>query len=231
MSFWLLIIPSTVTPMSQPVYVLGISYFPTGDNEIGHHPAAVLLRDGAIAAMVEEERCARVKEAPRLFPPQAVHYCLRQGCIGIDDVAAVGWNWDPVLSAERSKRRRGVLTRGAATLTQWGLRHTPLGRFGSMFTSGILPERVVEQVRSRMLYWLGRDPGKPFFYFDHHLSHAASAYYASGFPKATIVTWDCWGDQLSGLVARGEGGRIEVLEEMPFDRFSIGKLNDFVFDF
>src|SRR5207247_7227526 len=67
--------------------------------------------------------------------------------------------------------------------------------------------------------------------FDHHVRLATSASSASGFRTATIVTWDCWGDHLSGLIAQGDGSKIEVVEELPFARFSVGKLNDFVYEF
>lgn len=217
--------------MSSDVYVLGINYRPAEGNDVGHHPAAVLLRNGAPVAMCEEERFVRIKEAPGLFPLHAVQFCLTRAGITVDDLAGIGWNWDPVKSAERSKRRRGLLLRGLATTAQLGFRHVLPRQLGSLLSNGFLPERIIGHLRSRLLYWLGAGSATPLFCFDHHLAHAASAFHASGFPEATIVTWDCWGDQLSGLVARGEGTRIEVIEEMPFERFSIGQLNDFVYDF
>ena len=212
-------------------FVLGINYRPLEGNDVGHHPAAALLKNGSIVAMCQEERFARIKEAPGLFPVNAIRFCLERAGIQVHDLAAIAWNWDPFKASERSKRRRGVGVRTAATAAQYGLRHTPLRAFASLLSNGFLPERVVNGLRSELLYWLGVDARVPIFCFDHHLAHAASAYYASGFSKATIVTWDCWGDDLSGLIARGDGSRIDVLEEMPFSRFSIGKLNDFVFEF
>lgn len=217
--------------MSSQTYVLGVNYRPLGENDIGHHPAAVLLRDGAIVAMCEEERFTRIKEAPGLFPIQAIQFCLRQGGITIHDLSAIGWNWDPVGAVERSKRRHGVMTRGLASAAQFALRDTPLRGFSSLASSSLLPERLAGQVKSQLLYWFGANAATPLMCFDHHLAHAASTYYASGFTEATIVTWDCWGDGLSGLIARGHGSTIDVLEEVPFDAFSIGRLNDFVFEF
>ena len=217
--------------MSKDVYVLGINYRPAEGNDVGHHPAAVLLRNGSPVAMCEEERFVRIKEAPGRFPLQAIQFCLARAGITIHELAAIGWNWDPVKSSERSKRRRGVLGRGLATTAQLGVRHLLPRQLASLLSNGFLPERIVGHLRSQLLYWLGLDGAAPLLCFDHHLAHAASAFYASGFSKATIVTWDCWGDQLSGLVALGEEGGIEVIEEMPFERFSIGRLNDFVFDF
>jgi carbamoyltransferase len=217
--------------MGTDTYVLGINYRPVGGHDVGHHPAAALLKNGEIVAMCEEERFVRVKEAPGLFPLQAVQFCLKRAGITVNDVAGIGWNWDPELAAARRERQRGLLARGLTTAARLGLRHTPLRAFVGGLSNGFLPERVVDDLRSQMLYWLGVDEQKPLFCIDHHLAHAASTYYASGLDKATIVTWDCWGDHLSGMIARGEGSDIEVLEEMPFARLSIGKLNDFVFEF
>jgi carbamoyltransferase len=217
--------------MSADRYILGLNYRPLGDNDIGHHPSAVLLKNGEMLAMCEEERFVRIKEAPGRFPLNAVQFCLTRAGITMADVTAIGWNWSPVKSAERSKQRRTPLVRAAASAAQFSLRHTPLRAAASLLANGFLPERPISHFRSELLYWLGVNGNMPVLCFDHHLAHAASAYYASGMQRAAVVTWDCWGDHLSGLIARGDGQRLEVLEEIPFDRFSIGKLNDFVFDF
>ena len=217
--------------MSTDTYILGMNYRPLQAMDIGHHPAAVLLKNGEIVAMCEEERFVRIKEAPGLFPLNAIQFCLGRAGITVHDLAAIGWNWNPVKAAERSKRQQPAILQGLASTVQFGLRHTPLRTFAPQVSQGLLPERTVDELRSQLLYWLGIDSHTPDFAFDHHLAHAASAFYASGFAKATIVTWDCWGDHLSGLIAQGEGLKIDVVEELPFARFSIGKLNDFVYDF
>jgi carbamoyltransferase len=217
--------------MTKDCYVLGLNYRPLMGMDVGHHPAAVLLRNGEIVAMCEEERFVRVKEAPGLFPIHAIQFCLKRAGISVPDLAAVGWNWSPEKASARSKREKGPLVATLAGLMQLGLRNTPLRRFAPVLANGFLPERVTNDLRSQLLYWTGLNSHVPVLCFDHHLAHAASAFYASGLCKATIVTWDCWGDHLSGLIARGDGSRIDVIEEIPFARFSIGKLNDFVYEF
>lgn len=217
--------------MSADVYVLGINYRPLGGMDIGHHPAAVLLKNGDVVAMCEEERFVRVKEAPGLFPLHAIQFCLARAGIGPHSLAAVGWNWSPEQASRRSKEQKTPMVRSLASVLRYGLRHTPLRTFAPALANGFLPERVVNELQRQLFYWLGLNSHLPVFCFDHHLAHAASAFYASGFPRATIVTWDCWGDHLSGMIARGDGTTIDVVEEMPFSRFSIGKLNDFVYEF
>jgi carbamoyltransferase len=217
--------------MNTDTYVLGINYRPLSTNDIGHHPAAVLLKNGSIVAMCEEERFVRVKEAPGQFPIHAAQFCLRCAGITVTDLTAIGWNWNPQKAAERRDRQRGSLARGLSEAVQFSLRRTPLAVLAPGLPGSILPEHAVEQLHRQLIYWLGLGPETPVFYFDHHLAHAASAFFASGLEKATVVTWDCWGDHLSGLVAHAAGDRIEPVEEIPFNRFSIGKLNDFVYDF
>lgn len=217
--------------MSAACYVLGINYRPVLGNDVGHHPAAVLLKNGEIVAMCQEERYVRVKEAPGIFPVNAIQFCLSKAGITIHDVAAVGWNWNPVLAAERSKRKRGLVLGSLASAAQFGFQHTPLRAFSSAVSEGFVPERAVKGLKRELLYWLGLNSSAPVMCFDHHLAHAASTFYCSGLERATIVTWDCWGDHLSGMIALGEGNKITVVEELPYERLSIGKLNDFVFSF
>ena len=217
--------------MSADCYVLGINYRPVLGNDVGHHPAAVLLKNGQIVAMCQEERYVRVKEAPGIFPVNAIQFCLSKAGITIHDVAAVGWNWNPVLAAERSKKKRGLVLGSLASAAQFGFQHTPLRAFSSAVAEGFVPERAVKGLKRELLYWLGLNSSAPVMCFDHHLAHAASTFYCSGLERATIVTWDCWGDHLSGMIALGEGSKITVVEELPYERLSIGKLNDFVFSF
>lgn len=212
-------------------YVMGLNYRPLGSGEIGHHPAAALLKNGVPVAMCEEERFVRIKEAPGLFPVAAIQYCLGKAGISIDDLAAIGWNWDPMGATARRKGQRGALTGTLTSLAQFAFRKTPLRAMQSAVSDGILPERVYQRLCSQLFYWFGVNSKLPVMCFGHHLAHAASAFYASGFEKSTIITWDAWGDHLSGLVARGNGSSIEILEEMPANRMSIGQLNDFVYAF
>jgi len=217
--------------MNRDVYVLGLNYRTLAGNDIGHHPAAALLRNGEVVAMCEEERFVRIKEAPGRFPLHAIRFCLDRAGITPQDLSAVGWNWDPAIASQRSRREKGLFLRGGASAVQFGLRHTPLRRFAPLLANGFLPERVIGDLQSQLLYWVGLGGQVPVFCFDHHLAHAASTFFASGFDKAAVMTWDCWGDHLSGVIARGDGTRLEVVEEIPFSQFSIGKLNDFVYEF
>src|SRR5438034_155561 len=125
--------------MPSDVYVLGINYRPLGAMDLGHHPAAALLKNGEIVAMCEEERFVRIKEAPGQFPLHATRFCLDRAGISLEDLSAVGWNWNPELAAARYNRQRSPILRGVATAAQFGLRHTPLRSFASQLSNGFLP--------------------------------------------------------------------------------------------
>src|SRR5207244_3055481 len=109
------------TRMKADTHVLGVNYRPLGPMDLGHHPSAVLLKNGEIVAMCEEERLVRIKEAPGRFPLQAIKFCLDRARISLGDLSAVGWNWSPELASARSSRQRPAVLRGVAAAAQFGL--------------------------------------------------------------------------------------------------------------
>src|SRR5262245_15760374 len=136
--------------MTNDCYVLGLNYRPLSGMDIGHHPAAVLLKNGEIVAMCEEERFVRVKEAPGLFPLHAIQFCLARAGIRPFDLAAVGWNWNPEKASERTKQQKSPVVRSFASVLQYGLRHTPLRTFAPVLANGFLPERAVNELKTQL---------------------------------------------------------------------------------
>lgn len=211
--------------MSKPIYVLGVS----GKNDAasggdGHHPAAALIKDGEIVALGCEERFVRVKYAIGYFPYRSAKYCLDTAGISIDDLDAIAWSNDPFLAVERWIDGNYAF----AKRTAYWLART-INRFNGRINQGLgffdrtlKPWQELEGEKNgfRVKFQANIDH-IPFFCFDHHRSHAASAYYASGFDEATIVTWDGSGDGLCATVSHGVGGKINTLEER--NDFSIGE--------
>ena len=212
---------------TKPVYTLGISgFFNSGIGVYGggpgHDAAASLVRDGELVAAAAEERFIRIKHAVGHFPENAIRFCLNQEGIGFDDLAAVAWSNDPMLAARRwalagryQPFKKGLL-RGATLVER-----LDGGGFGRLLSDELRPSAVIERQKAELV---SRFPGRqpPFFCFDHHLSHAASTYYTSGYDSSAILTWDGNGDGLSGIIARGSGPDIEVLSEI--SDFSVGEL-------
>jgi carbamoyltransferase len=172
------------------VAILGISAF-------YHDSAAALLRDGEIVAAASEERFTRLKGDAR-FPANAVAYCLREAGIGVDELSAVGFYEKPILKFER--------------ILESALGTAPRG-FGQFRIAG--PLWIKEKLwMDRMLRdELGGYRGD-LFYAEHHESHAASAFYASPFDNAAVLTMDGVGEWATASYGVGRGGDLEILREM-----------------
>jgi len=155
--------------------------------------AACLLRDGRVVAAVEEERLNRVKHWAG-FPAAAIAWCLREGGIGLGDLAAVAINRDP--GAQRW-RKLGYL-----------LRRRPS------------PRLVLQRLANRKRWSAIEDelaaafPGQrlaaPPRFVEHHLAHLASAYLASPFERATAISIDGMGDFASAAWGLGDGGALAL---------------------
>ena len=179
------------------------------------HPAACVIVDGRLVAFAEEERFARVKQACGLFPARAIAACLRQAGLSLRDVHAIGFGWDAnvnwfrmPLTMARSFVRSRLLTRGGP------LTAPPAGRpsMGSGALSGLqsllhlhpwnLQERLILALREAGFV---RDPIPPIHFYRHHLCHAATAFYASGFSDSAVLIFDGHGEERTVSIYHGEG--------------------------
>src|SRR5215831_3852823 len=183
--------------------ILGISAF-------YHDSAAALVRDGEIVAAAQEERFTRRKHDPGM-PTHAIQYCLDQENIRLDDVDFVVFYDKPFLKFER--------------LLETYFAFAPQG-FRSF--SKVLPIWAKEKLFQKKLL---RDALRQFgpigqerlLFAEHHLSHAASAFYPSPFQDAVILTMDGVGEWATASVALGSGNRVEILREIHFPH-SLGLL-------
>jgi carbamoyltransferase len=165
--------------------------------------AAALLRDGQVVALAEEERFSRVKHHIG-FPYHSVRYVLAEAGIGIDDVDHISHYWRPWVLGHRIGHTLGVALKGFKLFqarAQRGARQVR-GYYLPMF---YMPLKV--------RYDFGGGHFK-FHYVDHHVSHAASSFYASPFDDAAILTVDGAGEATTVLFAHGRGTKIEVLKEI-----------------
>lgn len=189
--------------------ILGISAF-------YHDAAAALVEDGKIIAAVQEERFTRIKHDPG-FPRQAIRYCLEEARCGLDDLEAIVYYEKPFLKFERLLETYCAFApRGLASF----LKGMPVWIREKIFLKDLIRDRLKEFQTDRK----GRDRKKPKLLFtEHHLSHAASAFYPSPFEKAAILTIDGVGEWATASIARGEEGSITVIKEMQFPH-SLGLL-------
>jgi carbamoyltransferase len=173
---------------AEALHIVGISS--------GYHDSACcLLRDGALVAAAQEERFSRVKN-DRSIPRQAFRYCLEEAGIAISEVACVVYYEDPCLKLGRQI---------------WMGMHPELPE---PRRAAILARMVKSPPQRAIRRTLGYDG--PIETVDHHLSHAASSYYFSGFEEAAILTVDGVGDWPTTTYGWGRGGEIGRLEQVDF---------------
>src|SRR5687768_11063956 len=164
-----------------------------GVNAVFHDPAAALVVDGHTVAAAEEERFSRRKhgKAPVAFstwelPEQAMAFCLAEAGLSPADLDAVAYSYDPDLAP---------VAEGDVTAADWEGLRTLYARRAPLFLRTSLP---------------GLDPAR-VRWVPHHVAHAASATFASGFDPCDVLVLDGRGERASHLAGRFSGGRLEVL--------------------
>ncbi|MBM4390938.1 MAG: hypothetical protein FJ090_07425 [Deltaproteobacteria bacterium] len=180
------------------MYVLGLSCY-------YHDSCAVLLKDGVVVAAAQEERFNRDKYSP-VFPIQAVNYCFQEAEITIYDVDEVAFYEKMFLKFERT-----ILSHVAGypfTLRNF-VQTMPLWLKDRL----AVPYFVEEELRFK----------KPLWFVKHHLSHAASGFFASPFERAAFLTVDGVGEYACASYGVAEGTDLKVQREMHYPH-SLGLL-------
>ena len=182
--------------------ILGISAF-------YHDSSAALIVDGQIIAAAQEERFTRVKHDPG-FPAHAIKYVLQEAGLDYDDLTAVAFYDKPLLKFERLLE------------TYHAFVPAGLQSFVSAIPLWIKEKLFMKKLLRRQLMQFGKKE-IPFLFPEHHLSHAASAYYPSPFQDAAILTIDGVGEWATATICHGNANRIKILKELRFPH-SIGLL-------
>ncbi len=184
--------------MTVPLHVLGISAF-------YHDSAAAIVRDGEIIAAAQEERFSRKKHDPR-FPANAINYCLEEAQIESSDLAAVVFYDNPVLTLDRILKT--LIAAGEKGLPSW-IQGAPSWLGVKLF--------VEKMVRSELKVEL------KVLFVEHHLSHAASAFFPSPFEEAAVLTIDGVGEWATTTLGKADRDEVRILEEIHFPH-SLGLL-------
>lgn len=170
-----------------------------GINCVYHESSAALLVDGKLVAAVEEERFNRIKHGklasfdnPHQFPERAIRWCLKQAGLGAADLDHVAYSFDPV---ERRARYRAAW---------WDPRVEETFRLR------------IGQVRNVAEELLDRPLRRNFHFVSHHLAHAASAFFPSGFARAAILVLDGIGEVSGSTLMTASGTRIREIESFDY---------------
>ncbi|MBU4356774.1 MAG: hypothetical protein KJ822_15760, partial [Proteobacteria bacterium] len=182
--------------------ILGLSAF-------YHDSAAALLVDGQIVAAAQEERFTRKKHDPA-FPANALAYVMAESGLRLSDLAAVAFYDKPYLKFERLlETYHGFAPRG-------------LRSFIAAMPVWIKEKLMMRTMLKEELAKVG-DGNPPVLFPEHHLSHAASAFYPSPFPEAAILTLDGVGEWATSTIGFGRGRELTILRELHFPH-SLGLL-------
>lgn len=177
------------------MYILGLNAYHADSS-------AAILKDGRLIAATEEERFTRVKHWAG-FPVQAIRFCLQEAGITLHDVDHITIGRDPKAKLYNKLRYLG---KHPSLLFTAFTRYRSSREVGSLEQEFTKIDGTVDEaaIRSKIRY------------IEHHRSHLASAFFASPFEEAAIISIDGSGDFTTTMIATGKGNRIEVLDSVDF---------------
>ena len=164
-----------------------------GINAFHADAAAALIRDGEILGAVEEERFRRIKHWAG-FPSQAIAWCLADAGLRLEDVDHIAINSLP--GAHRWRKVAYTLARRPDPRFLWRRWRNKRERAG-----------LAQQLAAA---FPGSTPKAQLHFVEHHRAHLASAFYASPFPRAAVISVDGFGDFASGAWGYGEGTDLQL---------------------
>lgn len=177
-----------------------------------HDSAAALLRDGEIIAAAQEERFTRKKHDAE-FPHNALEYCLHEAGVSLGQVDHIVFYDKPFLKFERLLETYMVYApRGFASFCK----AIPVWLREKLFLKDLLCKELGRY--STEVSW-----SKRLLFSEHHLSHAASAFFASPYEEAAVLTMDGVGEWATTSLAIGRGNHLEIIKEINFPH-SLGLL-------
>ena len=174
--------------------ILGLSSFK-------HDTAVTLLEDGVVKAAIENDKLARARTQG--LPERAIQSCLESESVGWDTIDVVAVAAQPIQAWYRKSLLRAKLLASAPAVSA----------YHGATEVGVLAKELHDL---RVLRRFAAGSPHKVIGFDHHLCHAASAFFLSPFEKALIVTMDEDGDGKSAMLAIGEGNRIRPLRNVAF---------------
>jgi len=174
---------------------------------VGTNPSAALLKGKRLIAFTEEERFSRIKNAPLALPINSIFYCLKEGGITIDKVKKISFGWDcPHQFTKVPKFIKKLYDKNPNLKNNYNLNLEKRVRLGYD------PNKIKNELK-----WALAKKNQKFnnkiYYYKHHLCHAASAFYPSGFKKSSILILDGMGEEFTGGFYIGNGNNIKCIKK------------------
>ena len=179
-----------------------------GFSGLYHDSAAALLEDGYIIAAAQEERFTRNKNDAD-FPVQAIRYCLEYRNIGLQDVDAVVYYDNPFITLERYLKNTLYCGKDSKELIDF--------QHDNMFEKRLVVDSLLEHYFGR----IGKHGN--LLVANHHMSHAASAFFPSPYDEAAILTIDGVGEWNTTTIGYGKQNKIKLLKKIDYPH-SLGML-------
>jgi carbamoyltransferase len=183
-----------------------------GLSALYHDSAAALVEDGRIVAAAQEERFTR-KKHDAAFPENAIAYCLAEAGIGLNDLDYVVFYDKPFLKFERLLETYVAFAPRGFTSFKTAI---PVWLKEKLFQKDLLSREFKRLAPD--FDWMNK-----LLFAEHHLSHAASAFFPSPFEDAAVLTMDGVGEWTTTSLAMGSGNRLEIHKELHFPH-SLGLL-------
>ncbi len=178
-----------------------------GISALYHDAASCLVIDGEIVAAAQEERFTRIKHDMSM-PVNAIEYCLREAKINKKDIDVAVFYDNPLYTLDRFMDNISYAAYDAKDIVERS--------FQDMFSKRLWVHKLVDDI-------LGKNDQRKFFVCEHHVSHAASAFYPSPYEEAVILTIDGVGEWATTTIGVGKREELIIKEELHFPH-SLGLL-------
>ncbi len=174
---------------------------------VGTNPSAALLKGKKIIAFAEEERFNRIKNAPLALPINAIFYCLKTAKISINKIKTISFGWDcPHQFYVVPTKMKKMYKKYGSLGNDYNL------NLEKRIKLGYDPDKIYNELK-----WAFAKRGQKFHkkitFYKHHLSHAASAFFPSGFKKSSILVLDGLGEEFTGGFYIGNGKQIKCIKK------------------
>lgn len=179
-----------------------------GISALYHDSAAALIINDDIIAAAQEERFTRKKHDPG-FPRNAIMYCMREANLTFSDLDAVVYYDNPLLTTDRVIQNIQVVKENEKNLSDKYLK--------MLFTDKLWIHKKIQLVSN------GRIPAQKIYVNEHHISHAASAFYASPFLEAAVITLDGVGEWGTTTIGYGKNNELKLIKQIDYPH-SLGLL-------
>ncbi len=198
---------SSITSFGENVEDLPLNLFPL--DGVGHDSAAAILQDGTLAAAAAEERFCRFKHATgpggrTLGPYRAAEFCFRQVGASFEDAEHIAFYCD--FSDAALEQRIAAVEPHLSP----DIRQRVTDAYHAVHAGTVSNERIAEEIRELFDDRVGN---AKFHFVPHHLAHAASAFYSSGYRESGVLTIDGFGEKSSSIFAIGGPDGLQILEE------------------